>query len=85
MAIVVFRYGVHYQWAVPEPLCEQLFLAHGLREDLVSLQHGHEHAARDIWSSYPAVAATEQQVAVSEAAAVLSASRSPSNEDAVST
>jgi len=85
MAIVVYRYGVHYKWAVPEPLCEQLFLAHGLREDLVSLQHGHEHAARDIWSSYPAVAATEQQVAVSEAAAVLSASRSPSNEDAVST
>ena len=70
MAIAVYRYGVRYKWAVPEPLCEQLFLAHGLREDLVSLQHGHEHAARDIWSSYTAVAATEQQVAVSEAAAV---------------
>ncbi len=64
-AVRVFKYGVHYKWTrqLPDHVREQLFLAHQVREDLVSLEIAHEQAVRDVWSSYPEVAETERQLA----------------------
>lgn len=58
--------GVHYRWQIPDVLRQQLRLAHELREDLVSLQLAYDDDVKKIWSSYPAVAAAEAQVAVAE-------------------
>lgn len=68
MAVTVYQYGVHYRWTPPEALRTQLWLAHNLREDLVSLQHDHEDTVRSIWSSYPAVAAAETELASADKA-----------------
>lgn len=80
MSVIVYRYGVHYQWAPPDELREQLRLAYDLREDLVTLQLDHEQRVKDVWSSYPQVAAAEVALAAAEeraeqAAAVVSAER----------
>ncbi|KMV19589.1 hypothetical protein ACT17_05930 [Mycolicibacterium conceptionense] len=71
MAITVHTAGVHYRWTdnPPEQLMRQLRLAHDLREDLVTLQLDYETAKAGIWSSYPAVAAAETELADAESAA----------------
>lgn len=71
MSVTVHAYGVHYRWCrdIPEPLRRQLLLAHSLREDLVTVQLDHEAAIKDVWSSYPAVAAAEDALAEAEHAA----------------
>lgn len=72
--------GVHYRWQIPDILRQQLRLAHDLREDLVSLQLAYDEDIKQIWSSYPSVAAAEVQVAAAEercesAAAAMKAAR----------
>lgn len=66
--ITVYKFGVYYRWQLPEALRDQLRLAHNLREDLVTLQLAYEQALKDVWSSYPAVAAAEQALAEAELA-----------------
>ncbi|ASL12230.1 hypothetical protein AWC17_26840 [Mycobacterium nebraskense] len=78
--ITVHTMGVHYRWQLPDILRQQLRLAHDLREDLVSLQLAYDEDIKEIWSSYPSVAAAEVQVAAAEervesAAAALKAAR----------
>ncbi len=71
MAVTVHTMGVHYRWTdhLPPQLRRQLRLAHDLREDLVTIQVGYEQAVKDIWSSYPAVAAAEAALTAAERAA----------------
>lgn len=64
--ITVHTMGVHYRWQLPQCLGRQLRFAHDLREDLVSLQLVCDEDLRAIWSSYPAVAAAEKEVAEAE-------------------
>ncbi len=64
--ITVHTMGVHYRWQIPDVLRRQLRLAHDLREDLVSLQLAYDEDVKQIWSSYPAVASAEAQVAAAE-------------------
>lgn len=59
---------VHYTWGVPEAVHEQLRLAHELREELVSMRLAYEADLQAIWSSFPGVAAAEDQLAQAEAA-----------------
>lgn len=78
--ITVHTMGVHYRWQIPDILRRQLRLAHDLREDLVSLQLAYDEDIKQIWSSYPSVAAAEVQVAAAEercesAAAAMKAAR----------
>lgn len=75
--VIVYSYGVHYKWAkkMPEVVMQQLRAGHSLREDLVSLQHHHEDQVKAIWSSYPAVAATEAALAEAEAEAEAAAEK----------
>ncbi|GAB36148.1 hypothetical protein GOOTI_202_00040 [Gordonia otitidis NBRC 100426] len=61
--VTVQTAGVHYKWQMPDQLTQQLRLAHDLREDLVTLEYEYEDAVKAVWSSYPAVAALEAQVA----------------------
>lgn len=68
MSVTVVKYGVHYRWALPPVLVEQLRLVHDLREDLVTRQLEFEAAVREVWSSYPSVAAVEADLAAAEAA-----------------
>jgi hypothetical protein len=68
--ITVFKFGVHYKWQIPEVLREQLWLGHQLREDLVTLQLEYEAGLKEIWSSYPAVAAAEEALSTAEAEAL---------------
>ncbi len=77
MSVTVHAYGVHYRWCrdIPEPLRRQLLLAHDLREDLVTLQLDQETAIKDVWSSYPAVAAAEAALAEAEATAEAAAGK----------
>jgi hypothetical protein len=71
--ITVYKFGVHYKWTLPDELREQLRTAHDLREDLVTLELAHEHAVKDVWSSYPAVAAAEDALNAAEAASEVAA------------
>lgn len=71
--ITVYKFGVHYRWQVPEVLREQLWLAHSLREDLVTLQLDYEAGLKAIWSSYPDVAAAEEALEAAESDAVAAA------------
>lgn len=66
MAITVHTMGVHYRWEIPEQLNTQLWLAHNLREDLVTLQHEYEDSVKKVWSSFPTVAAAEERRAAAE-------------------
>ena len=71
--MTVHTMGVHYKWQIPEVLRQQLWLAHNLREDLVSLQLAYDDDLKAIWSSYPDVAQAEDTMAAAEAdAAALS-------------
>jgi hypothetical protein len=68
--IVAFRgvtMSVHYTWRPPEPIQQQLRLAHELRQELVSMRLAYEADLKAIWSSFPAVAAAEEQLAKAEA------------------
>lgn len=67
-AVTVHTMGVHYRWAIPDVLRQQLFLAHNVREDLVSLQLQYDEDLKAIWSSYPAVAEAETAMAAAESA-----------------
>lgn len=67
MSVIVYKFGVHYRWALPPVLMEQLRLAHDLREDLVSRQMAYEASVKEIWSSYPTVATVEARLAQAEA------------------
>lgn len=71
MSITVHTMGVHYRWLrdLPRALSDELWRAHSLREDLVTLEHQHEDAKRAIWSSYPGVAAAEAALAAADGAA----------------
>lgn len=60
--------SVHYRWCPPEPIWEQLRLAHQLRQELVSMRLAYEADLRAIWSSFPAVAAAEDELAQAETA-----------------
>lgn len=60
--------SVHYTWRPPEPIKQQLRLAHELRQELVSMRLAYEADLQAIWSSFPVVAAAEQQLAKAEAA-----------------
>ena len=60
--------SVHYTWRPPEPICEQLRLAHELREELVARRLAYEADLAAIWSSLPAVAAAEAELAHATAA-----------------
>jgi len=51
--------SVHYRWRPPEPICEQLRLAHELRQELASMRLAYEADLQAIWSSFPAVAVAE--------------------------
>lgn len=75
MTVIVHTMGVHYRWMrdMPEALRQQLWLAHNLREDLVTLQHQHEDAVRAIWSSYPQVGAAEARLTAAETEAAAAA------------
>ena len=64
--ITVHTMGVHYRWQISDCLRRQLRLAHDLREDLVSLQLVCDDDLRAIWSSYPAVAQAETELAAAE-------------------
>lgn len=66
MAITVHTMGAHYRWEIPEQLRAQLWLAHNLREDLVTLQHEYEARTKEVWSSFPDVAATEDRLTAAE-------------------
>ena len=61
--------GVHYQWQLADVLRAQLRLSHSLREDLVTLELAYKADLRDIWSSYPVVAAAETALRQAEQAA----------------
>lgn len=74
MTVIVLKFGVHYRWAHPALLDEQLRLAHSLREDLVTQQLDYEAAVKAVWSSYPAVATTETELAAADSAALEAAS-----------
>lgn len=65
--------SVHYAWRVPEPIREQLRLAHALREELVSLRLTYEADLQAIWSSFPTVAAAEERIAHAQAACTAAA------------
>lgn len=58
--------GIHYRWKLPDIVRQQLQLAHNLREYLVSLQLAYDEDVKQIWSSYPEVAAAEAQLAKAE-------------------
>jgi hypothetical protein len=60
--------SVHYSWRVPEPIQQQLRLAHELRQELVGMRLAYESDLQAIWSSFPAVAAAEDRVAQAQAA-----------------
>lgn len=60
--------SVHYTWRPPEPIKQQLRLAHELRQELVSMRLAYEADLPAIWSSFPVVAAAEEQLAKAEAA-----------------
>jgi hypothetical protein len=66
MVITVYRYGTPSWIELPAEVDEQLFLAHQLREDLVTLEHQLEEQIRQVWSSYPAVAAAEAMLLAAE-------------------
>lgn len=74
-AMTVHTMGVHYKWQLPEVLRQQLFLAHSVREDLVSLQLTFDEDLKAIWSSYPQVAQAEEAMAAAEAEVVELAER----------
>lgn len=68
-AMTVYRYGTP-SWVTATPeVGVQLRLAHDLREDMVSLEHGREQAVKDVWSAYPGVAGAEAALAEAEARA----------------
>jgi hypothetical protein len=60
--------SVHYTWRAPEAICEQLRVAHEAREELVGLRLAYEADLKAIWSSFPTVAAAEEQLAAAAAA-----------------
>ena len=60
--------SVHYSWRVPEPIQQQLRLAHELRQELVAMRLAYETELQAIWSSFPAVAAAEERVAQAQVA-----------------
>lgn len=60
--------SVHYTWRAPEAICEQLRVAHDAREELVGLRLAYEADLKAIWSSFPTVAAAEEQLATAAAA-----------------
>jgi hypothetical protein len=66
MATLVYRYGTPSRVVTPPEVIEQMHLAHQLRNALVALTHQQEQAMRDLWSQYPAVAATEARLAEAE-------------------
>jgi hypothetical protein len=66
VSVVVYRYGTPSWIKLPEVVGEQLFLAHNLREDLVSLEHDTDAARKRVWSSFPAVAAAETTLTSAE-------------------
>lgn len=68
--MTVHTMGVHYKWQMPEALRQQLWLAHNVREDLVTLQLAYDDDLKAIWSSYPDVAQAEEAMAATEADAV---------------
>ncbi|MDR0592601.1 MAG: hypothetical protein LBG60_04950 [Bifidobacteriaceae bacterium] len=72
MAVIVETLGVHHKWSrrLPKAVTDQLWLAHNLREDLVSQTLAYEAAVKAVWSSYPAVAAVEADLAIALAAKV---------------
>ncbi|MEE6140412.1 hypothetical protein SKC41_29375 [Mycobacterium sp. 050128] len=68
MAFSGVTLSVHYTWRLSEPIREQLRLAHELREELVAIRLAYEADLQAIWSSFPAVAATEERIAHAQAA-----------------
>jgi hypothetical protein len=66
MATVVFKYGTPSWVELPAVVTEQLFLAHQLREDLVTIEHETDAARKAVWSGYPDVAAAECRLAAAE-------------------
>lgn len=66
MSITVATMGVYFRWEFPEALRRQLRLVHDLREDLVSAQLAYEEAIKEVWSSYPTVAAAEEDLAAAQ-------------------
>ncbi|MCL2736296.1 MAG: hypothetical protein FWD75_06655 [Propionibacteriaceae bacterium] len=62
--ITVIKYGVWHTWSrhIPDSVRDQLWLAHCAREDLVTTTLDYHDALKDIWSSFPEVAAAEQRI-----------------------
>ena len=50
-------------WEIPASVWEQLRLAHSLRNDLVTLQHKHDAALKELWAAFPAVRRAEAEIA----------------------
>lgn len=68
MAFSGVTMSVHYTWRAPDGIHEQLRLAHELREDLVRQRVSYEADLQALWSTFPSVAAAEEQLAQAQAA-----------------
>ncbi|HJX88730.1 MAG TPA: hypothetical protein VJ277_14280, partial [Gemmatimonadales bacterium] len=54
-----------YQWAVlkgdlPPQVVNEIRLAHDLRNHLVSLEHAHQDAVKQVWETHPQIAKAAQ-------------------------
>lgn len=66
MAVTVYRYGLPAWVSIPTAVDDQLFVAHQLRQELITLQLEYEQRVRAVWSSHPAVADSEAERARAE-------------------
>jgi hypothetical protein len=55
MTVTVETFGVHHKWRPPQAVTDQMWLAHQLREDLVSIEAAYDRARAAANASYPRI------------------------------